>query len=76
MSFTVKAQVSNIEAYGNGQKKISFTANYRNAAGEHVNKEWAQATPAFINDIWIIDDVANNQNLHVGDAYTLTYSKD
>lgn len=76
MSFTVKAKVTNVEKYGNGQQKISFMANYTNAAGERVNEDWAQATPAFNNDIWMRDDVAEGQKLAVGDEYTLTYSKD
>jgi hypothetical protein len=77
MSFTVKARVSNIEQLNNGQQKVSFSANYTDpTTGERVNQDWAQATPAFQNDIWVLDAVVDSQELEVNQAYTLTYTKD
>jgi hypothetical protein len=77
MSFTAKVRISIIEKYGNGQQRVSFTANYTDPkTGERVNQDWAQATPAFSNDIFIIDDVVESQGLKVGQCFTLTYDKD
>lgn len=76
MAFTVKARVASLTEYGN-QTKITFAANYTDpTTGERVNQEWAEATPAFGNDIWIVNQLVKDQGIAVGQAYTLTYAKD
>jgi len=76
MGFTVKAKVTNIEAYNNGEQRVDFMANYVNAIGERVNQDWAQATPGFSNTLFVKDEVVERQQIQMGDEYTLTYTKD
>lgn len=76
MGFTAKVRVSNIEKLDNGQQKVSFSANYTDRDGNRVNDDWAQYTPAFNNDIWVVDSVVDANGIKVGDQYTLLYTKD
>jgi len=76
MAFTVKARVSEMERQGN-QTRVRFSAHYNDpVTGERVNDEWAEFTPAFNNDIWVLNEVAENQGLEVNQNFLLTYQRE
>lgn len=76
MALTVKARVSNMERQGN-QTRINFSAHYNDpVTGERVNQEWAEATPGFNTDMWVLNEVAEREGVQVNDNYLLTLEKE
>lgn len=67
---TAKVKVANREEVGDGQVFLEFQADYEDGR----NKEWAKYTPGMSINTTMKGEVA--EQFQVGDAFTLTFSKE
>lgn len=67
--FTAKVFVSGVIENGDGQKQLSFTADYADGA----NKEWAKYTPSLNFQMVVLDEVA--EDIAYGDKFDVLFSK-
>jgi hypothetical protein len=67
---TAKIKVSSKTPNIDGQTNLNFSPDY----AANRNKEWAKFTPTFRLAMVVVDSVA--EHFTVGDAYTLTFTKD
>lgn len=68
MAITAKVKVYSIAKVSDGQKAISFNADY----DDERNKEWAKYTPTLSLSMTVVDEVA--AQFDVGQAYGLTFT--